>query len=149
MTICNSNHSSINFLLKLIEKISQDNLSDFTSNCVINYLHLKNEYGYRTYGHNYIIEKLYSYFNYKDWILLYNDLANRILSTEKDFDYFYSISDDLEIFSLYYYLQNYPDKIELMFKERCDMHFSFISAAGSIEINHQKMNIDPTIKNIY
>ena len=32
-----------------------------------------------------------------------------------------------------------------MFKERCDMHFSFISAAGSIEINHQKMNIDPTI----
>lgn len=109
-------------------------------------MHLNNEYGYRSYGHNYLIEELYSYFSREDWIILFKDFSSRFFSTEKEFDYFYSISDDLELLSLYYYLHNHPDKLELMFEERCNMHLSFITAANTINVQHKKLVIDPTIQ---
>lgn len=142
-TYVQKKHSSLNLLLYLKGIMNQDNLGEFTSNCVIPYMHLNNEYGYRSYGHNYLIEELYSYFSREDWIILFKDFSSRFFSTEKEFNYFYSISDDLELLSLYYYLHNHPDKLELMFEERCNMHFSF---SNTINVQHKKLIIDPTIQ---
>lgn len=143
--INNSDASLYRLIIDVMEHIPDQNKKHFISKYVIPYLHLKNDYGYYSNGQKYIIEHIYLYLDKEEWIELFKDISDRIFKAMNDFDYFYSINEDLEFFTLHYYLQNHLDLIEQLFTEKCNMHFSFISSAGTLEVNHRKLIIDDTI----
>lgn len=131
---------------ELVERISENHKNTFISKCVIPYFHLDSDYGFRFRGKQYIIKHCYSYFGTNDWIELLKDISQRIIRVNNDFDYYHLINEDFELLVLYYYLQNYPDRIEQLFKDKCKMHFSFITSSEAITVEKLQLNIDDKIK---
>lgn len=132
-------------IIDVLKLLSEENKRDFTIKCVIPYLHQDSKYGYRMNGMRQIIELTYFYFRNTDWIELFNDVSKRISIAKNNLDLFYYIYEDIEFLSLLYYIQNHSDRIEQMFMDRCKMHYTFISSAGALIINHQHLCIDKKI----
>ncbi|MDE6520607.1 MAG: dsDNA nuclease domain-containing protein [Ruminococcus sp.] len=147
MVIINDPHSysCCSLILNILDNISDDVKAVFITNVVIPYLRHNNKYGYRSNGSMSIIREIYTYFTKEDWFDLFNDVSNRIAETKLDFDLFYSIYDDLEFLSLYFNSQFNFDSVEQIFMDRCQLHYSIISSAGSIQFSSKKMKLDPNI----
>ncbi len=92
-----------------------------------------------------MIEHIYSWFDSKDWAALFDNVVHMLNKARNSFDYFYYLNDDIEFLALYYYLQNHSDKLEQLFTDRSNMHFSFISSSNAIIVEHQQLNIDEEI----
>lgn len=145
LEVSNKGHNHLGLLLYLGERISPDKIKEFTLKCVLPYIYQNNEYSYRAYGHNMLIETYCRYFNQDTWISLYNDLSERIQLMEDKMYEFYSISDDFEILSLHYFNSNYQDKIEQIYEDRVQMHLLFTSACNTVSIDGYNIVLDSAV----
>jgi len=139
------NSSLCSFIIEIMKHLPDMNKKEFVSNYIIPYLISDSEYGFRSHGQMYIIEHIYSWFDSKDWAALFDNVVHMLNKARNSFDYFYYLNDDIDFLALYYYLQNHSDKLEQLFTDRSNMHFSFISSSNAIIVEHQQLNIDEEI----
>ena len=93
----------------------------------------------------YIIEHIYTCFDINDWKTLFNNVFQRVSKVRSDLDYCYYLNDDIEFLVLYFYLQYHSDRLEQLFIDRSNMHFSFISSSQEKIVARRQLNVDKKI----
>lgn len=136
---------SCSLILNIWDLLSDKDKPAFITNVVIPYLHRNNKYGNRSNGNMSIISEMYSYFTKEDWLSIFKDISKRIVESKLDLDLFYSVYDDLDFISLYFNYQFNSDSIEKIFIDRCQLHYSIISAAGLFPFSIKEITLDSNI----
>lgn len=139
------NSSLSSFIIEIVKHLPKINKREFISKYVIPYLISDSEYGFRSHGQMYIIEHIYTCFDINDWKTLFNNVFQRVSKVRSDLDYCYYLNDDIEFLVLYFYLQYHSDRLEQLFIDRSNMHFSFISFSKEIIVERRQLNVDKKI----
>lgn len=134
---------NIDLLIEIKNRISNEELLQFTNKCVIKYIIKESKYGFAYTGVREIIKIFYPFIIDSTWKIIIESIIKRF--SVIDLDAISNIGADLEIFTLGYILNHFPDKIESSFLELCDAHINLITANGRIDRSKYTLSIDKHI----
>lgn len=121
--------------------ISQNN--SFISNCVIEYIVRRREYGYRGSGLEELIRTFHSYFSFEDWTKLFENIVNSTYPA-REYD-FYNISQDLETLCLYYFKGIMPEKLTTLYDNKAKTHWNWLTSCGLTSFDFYQLLVDENI----
>lgn len=117
--------------VEIKEKIPSESYYSFVEHCLIPYIMKRGKYGFQFSGIEYLIEEYYHSFTEDNWLHLYQLIIEK--TNLKDNYNLFNIGGDIEILTIYVFKKCFPEEIETLFRLKCKMHKSFITAAGMLE----------------
>ena len=144
--IIKNNGGVLKLLMNLSIHVDREKLMMFVNNCIVTYILSIGYYDFSHYGVKNLLEMYGMYLSKESWGKIYNNILNKF--SEEDIYMLDSLSSNLEVLTLYYYKNFYPEQMEYIFKEMCNVHNLFITADGQLKNNCYKLVINNNITSI-
>lgn len=144
--IIKNNGGVLKLLMNLSIHVDREKLMMFVNNCIVTYILSIGYYDFSHYGVKNLLEMYGMYLSKESWGKIYNNILNKF--SEEDIYMLDSLSSNLEVLTLYYYKNFYPEQMEYIFKEMCNVHNLFITADGQLKNSCYKLVINNNITSI-